>query len=297
MMDLLIITCGILAMGFVGMFIQLISIKKDLRKMGEKLREITRIQNDTNAQLTTDTFDKDISALVQNINFMLRNNRQGYLEVQRMEAILKRAITNISHDLRTPLTSAKGYLQMAENEDLDKETILRYISIIHNRLDALTDLMDSLFAFSRAVEGKITLQRVNVGNILGDTLVGSFAELERKGFVVNANIPETPVYWNCDEEALKRVLQNLINNAVVHGKEYLRVQLVDGINRTIKIANNTDSQIDVDNIFERFYTADTSRTNKRTGLGLAIVKELIDKMGGSISAVKNENLLEMYIHF
>ena len=260
--------------------------------MGVKLTEITRI--DTNAQLTTSTFDKDISALIQGINFMLQNNRQGYLEVQRMEATLKRAITNISHDLRTPLTSAKGYLQMAESVNLDKETMLRYISIIRDRLDALTVLMDSLFAFSRAVEGNITLQRVNVGNILRDTLVGSYAELEGKGFVVEANIPDTPVYWNCDEQALKRVLQNLINNAAVHGKDYLRVQLSEGI---IEIANNTDSKIDIDSIFERFYTDDTSRTNKRTGLGLAIVKELIEKMSGSISAIKNEDIIIMCVQF
>jgi len=94
----------------------------------------------------------------------------------------------------------------------------------------------------------------------------------------------------CDEEALKRVIQNLIANAVVHGKDYLRVQLSGG---TIEIANKSDNlhQIDVYNIFERFYTADTARTNKRTGLGLAIAKELTQKMGGNISAEKNADLL------
>jgi len=301
MIALLIITCGFFAIGFIVVLIKLISIKKDLRKMGKKLMKITHLQNNTNALLTTDTFDKDISVLVQGINVMLKNNRQGYLDVQQMEATLKRAITNISHDLRTPLTSAKGYLQMAESEELDENTRQRYLSIIRGRLDALTVLMDSLFVFSQAVEGNITLQRVNVGNILRDTLVGCFAELESKGFIVETNISDTPIYWNCDEEALKRVLQNLINNAVVHGKDYLHVKLNQSPEATtkgiIQITNNTENPIDITNIFERFYTADTSRTNKRTGLGLAIVKELIEKMGGSITAHKNENLLKMCIYF
>jgi signal transduction histidine kinase len=217
------------------------------------------------------------------------------MEVQRMEFALKRAITNISHDLRTPLTSAKGYLQMAENADLDKETQLRYFSIIRGRLDALTVLMDSLFAFSRAVEGDLTLSRLNIGNILRDTLVDNFAEIESKGFVVETDIPDAPVYCNCDENALKRVVQNLITNAIVHGKEYLRVRLLDG---TIEIVNKADNlcDIDVHSIFERFYTADASRTGKRTGLGLAVVKELTEKMGGAISAAISDDMLIIRVY-
>jgi signal transduction histidine kinase len=263
-------------------------VKKDLRKIGENLAEING--TDTNAQLKTDTFDSDISSLIHSINEMLLNNRQGYLEVLRMEIALKRAITNISHDLRTPLTSAKGYLQMAESGELDKETQARYFSIIRGRLDALTVLMDNLFAFSRAVEGDLTLSRQNIGNILRDTLVDNFAEIESKGFSVETDIPDTPMYCNRDENALKRVVQNLITNAVVHGREYLRVKLHGG---TIEIANKADNlrDIDVNNIFERFYTADASRTGKRTGLGLAIAKELTEKMGGGISAKIDGDML------
>jgi len=294
MIILLITACGILAIGFIAVFIRLLSVKKDIKKIGGKLAEIAN--TDTNAKLLTGTFDRDITNLIQSINIMLCRHRQGYLEVQGIEATLKRAITNISHDLRTPLTSAKGYLQMAENGELDEETLLRYLAIIRDRLDALTVLMDSLFAFSRAVEGDISLQSLNIGNILRDTLVASFAELESKGFTVEVNIPDTPVYCMCDEEALKRVIQNLISNAATHGKDYLRVQLLD---ETIEIANKTDGlhQIDVYNIFERFYTADTARTNKRTGLGLAIAKELTQKMGGSISAKKEGDILVMSISF
>jgi len=293
MIAFLITACVILSAGLVVTLIKLILVKKDFQKIGEKLMEITSIE--TNTGLRTETFDEDISRLIEGINDMLQNNRQNYLEVQRMEVALKRAITNISHDLRTPLTSAKGYLQMAENDNLDRETQLRYLSIIHGRLDALTVLMDNLFAFSRAIEGDITLQRVNICNLLRDTLVDNFAEIESKGFTVETDIPDAPIYCICDENALKRVVQNLITNAVVHGKSYLRVQISG---TTIKIANKADdiNHVDTNEIFERFYTADASRTGKRTGLGLAIVKELTEKMGGNISTSKVEGMLEICVH-
>ncbi|MCL2717844.1 MAG: HAMP domain-containing histidine kinase [Lachnospiraceae bacterium] len=291
-MIMLWIACGLLTAGFIVLLFKWILLKRDIRQLGIKLNEI--IHTDTNARLSTHTFDKDIINLAEGINHMLTKHRQGYLEANRLENDLKRAVTNISHDLRTPLTSAKGYLQMAENKELDEETLLRYLSIIRGRLDSLSILMDSLFAFSRAVEGDVTLQRVNISNILRDTLVASYAEIEGKGFDVESDIPDSTVYCFCDEDALKRVLQNLISNAVVHGNSNLRVRLLDGV---IEIANKIDEphKIDIHNIFERFYTADASRTNKRTGLGLAIAKELTEKMGGCISAIKEENMLVMRV--
>ena len=151
-----------------------------------------------------------------------------------------------------------------------------------------------MFVFSRAVEGDISLQRVNISNMLRDTLVASYAEIEGKGFYLKSDIPDSPVYCICDEDALKRVLQNLISNAVVHGNSNMRVRLLDGV---IEIANKIDEphKIDAHNIFERFYTVDTVRNNKRTGLGLAIAKELTEKMGGCISAAKEENMLVMRV--
>lgn len=287
------IACGLLVMGFAAVLLRFIFLKRDIRQMGRKLSTIT--EADTNEQLKTSTFDADVVTLVGSINKSLEKNRQDFHETRRIEADLKRAITNISHDLRTPLTSAKGYLQMVENGQLDKQTLSRYITVIGGRLDALTTLMDNLFSFSRAMEGDITLQSVNVGNTLRDTLVANFTELERRGFTVESNIPDSPIYCLCDEDALKRVVQNLVSNAIIHGNSYLHVQLSDG---KIAITNKTDNihQINTHDIFERFYTADTSRTNKRTGLGLAIAKELTEKMGGYISVTKDEDMITMCVH-
>jgi len=282
------IACGLLTIGFAAMLVKFFLLKKDIRQLGQKLDQISGA--DTNALLTSSTFDTDISTLVESINKTLEKTRRIGQETRQLEEDLKRAITNISHDLRTPLTSAKGYLQMAENGQLDEETLRRYLSVIHGRLDALTVLLDSLFAFSRAVEGELILSRINIGNTLRNAVSDSFAELKNRSFTVENLIPDAPAYYNCNEDALKRVLQNLISNAYTHGKEFLRVKLSDGV---VEIANRADHLdfIDTAEIFNRFYTADASRTDKRTGLGLAIAKELTTRMGGQISAHKADDLL------
>ena len=289
------IACGLLAGLFTVSLVILLRIKGDIRQLGKRLSEI--IQTDTNSQLVTKTFDNDVTVLAESANALLAKSRRDMFMAQRTEADLKRAITNISHDLRTPLTSAKGYLQMLEGwvkAHSDADTAARYLTIIRGRLETLAALMDNLFAFSQALEGNVTIRRVNIGNALRNALSDSYLELESRGFTVESHIPDKPVYCLCDEDALGRVLQNLIKNAYVHGKEYLRVGIKDNL---IEIANKTDGlkDIDISRMFDRFYTADAARTYKRTGLGLAIAKELTERMNGRISAKNSEDLLLMHV--
>ena len=262
-------------------------IKRELKRLRCVLEEIA--SSDTNMLLTTQTSDKDVAALAAGINTVLKQSRHGLFEKDRAEAALKRAVTNISHDLRTPLTSALGYLQMLETVDIDDETKARYLKIVKGRLEVLSALMNSLFEFARVIEGntEFDVREVNICNVLRDTLSESYPQLEAKGFSVDVNIPDKPEMRMCDENALGRILQNLIKNVYIHGREYLRISVVDGV---IEIANKAEGleELDTERIFERFYTADASRTSKNTGLGLAISKELAHHMGGSIQA-KVEN--------
>ncbi|MDR0294478.1 MAG: HAMP domain-containing histidine kinase [Oscillospiraceae bacterium] len=271
-------------------------LKRELRRLRRRLDEI--IKTDTNARLTTVTSDKDVAALAAGINAMLERNRRGLFEKARAEAALKRAVTNISHDLRTPLTSALGYLQMLEAPGLDGETRARYLQTVRGRLEALSALMNSLFEFARVIEDNTAfdVRKINICNILRDAFSESYAELEKKGFTVDADIPDAPVLCLCDEDALRRVLQNLIKNVTVHGREYLRVRVNGGV---IEIANKADGldELDTGRIFERFYTADASRTSKNTGLGLAIAKELTERTGGHIAADVEGDMLVIRIGF
>jgi len=227
---------------------------------------------------------------------MLKRNRQDHFDAQRTEAELKRAITNISHDLRTPLTAARGYLQMLESSEINEETKAHYIETIRGRLDSLAALMSDLFEFARIIEGttKFDIQKINVGNALRDALSEAYGELERRGFAVEVEIPDAPVNCYCDKDALRRVLQNLLKNVYTHGKDQLRVRL---INNTIEIFNKADglNKIDTEQMFERFYTSDASRNNKNTGLGLAIAKELTEQMNGQLLASKEDGMLVMRV--
>jgi len=293
-MNITLILCITLGILLALCLLRLFFLKHDIRQLSNKLSDIAHI--DTNARLATRTFDKSISDLIQNINAMLKRNRQDHFNAQRTEAALKRAITNISHDLRTPLTAARGYLQMLESADLDPETRARYTEIIRGRLDSLAVLMSNLFEFAKIIEGNTTfeIQEVNITNTLRDALCEAYRELEYKRFQVDTDIPDTPVICRCDPDALQRVLQNLLKNVCIHGKEYLRVRL-DG--NQIEISNKGDGldKIDVAHMFERFYTSDASRNNKNTGLGLAIAKELTERMGGKLSASRAGDMLTMHI--
>jgi len=291
-MIVLWIACGLLTVALIVMVFKLCLMKNDIRQLGNKLSDVAH--TDTNARLATNTFDKSITALIRSINAMLKKNRQDHFQALRTEAELKRAITNISHDLRTPLTAARGYLQMLESSDLDAETRARYVEIIRGRLDSLGILMSDLFEFARIIEGNTTfeIQEVNISNALRDALSEAYRELEYKGFRVDVDIPDAPVVCQCDPDALRRVLQNLLKNVCVHGKRYLRVRLDE---HQVEISNQADGldKLDVEQLFERFYTSDASRSNQSTGLGLAIARELTERMGGKLTAQKDDDMLVM----
>jgi signal transduction histidine kinase len=245
-------------------------LKADIRQMARQIDELT----DTNAKLTTATFDRDVTVLATRVNGLLDRQKRVLLERDRAEVNLKRAITNISHDLRTPLTAAIGYLQMLDERE-------RYVPIIKERLTALSALLDSFFEFARAVEGNTPLspQRLNLCAVLRDVLSAFYMDF--KDFTMETDIPETPLFVICDENALRRVLQNLFRNAAVHGKGFLRVTAREN---TVTVANGTDFEVDAERIFERFYTSDPARTGQSTGLGLAIAREIVTRMGGDIFA-------------
>lgn len=268
-------------------------LRGDISQINETLELI--INEDTNTKLTTQTFNKDVCALCNNINAILDNRRKSNIEHERANAAFKQAITNISHDIRTPLTSAIGYLQMLRGENITPQKQAEYLEIIENRLLSLSNQMGSLFDFAKIIEGKTALdiKAADICKTLREAITECYAELEMKKFKVEVNIPDKPVYLMYDENSLCRILQNLLKNVCEHGREFLRISVIEGEAKSaIEIANKADlSAVDTSRIFERFYTADVSRTSKNSGLGLAIARELTERMGGGISATADGGML------
>ena len=276
MPTIIIITLAALLLAAI---IKLIFLNQEIRQLNKALTHIT--QADTNTQLTLKGGNKSIAAFVQTINHTLAQNRQHNYEKIQTENQLKSAITNISHDLRTPLTSAKGYLQMLPTATPTAQA--QYLTIIHERLDSLTNQLTNLFEFARVLEGDtpVHLQPTNLCTLVKDLLAAHYTQLENSDLAIEVNIPQSPITISTDPAIFTRILENLIKNAYTHGKDCFRIN-VDAT--SITIANKLAHSLDPTQIFHRFYTADASRSSKTTGIGLAIVAELAPRINAHATA-------------
>lgn len=224
---------------------------------------------------------------------LLRRQRNQYLSGDRE---LKEAITNISHDLRTPLTAICGYLELLEREE-QSAAVRRYLSIIAGRAETMKSLTEELFRYSILVStaDNLTLTPVNMNRILEESIAASYTALCNRDIVPEIRMPETPVIRNLNGEALARVFGNLITNAVRHSDGDLSICLSE--NGDIVFANTASEldEVQVGKLFDRFYTVESARQS--TGLGLSIVRVLTEQMGGQVSAAYANEVLSIRLSF
>ncbi len=292
----MIVLVVILTVAFCAAVLAIYLLKKDLKNISRMLEQKYHLH--TNTHLVTTTQDKDIIKLISQINETFDKQKHIELEVQKTNLELKQAITNISHDLRTPLTSALGYIQLLQSGKTDQAKKAEYLPIIEKKLKRLSVLLDELFEFTRIVEGtnELVIEKINLTNLVCDMISDFYAEFAGKAIEPKLQIPATPLYVYGDEKALRRVFQNLTQNALKHGTEVfqLSIQPEEG---TIMISNKVavPESLEIDRIFDRFYTSDNSRTEKNTGIGLAIAKELMEQMGGEITAELHDDMVEFAV--
>lgn len=290
----MIIAVILLTIALALCIIYILMTKSNVRSLNKTLQSIN--SSDTNMLLTTASSDKDICSLIISINRLLESQKEIKALSQRESRDFKQAITNISHDLRTPLTSITGYVQLIKSDKTSQDKKDEYLLIVQERLVYLSQLLNSLFEYTKIIEGKsiFNIERVNVCNTLRDTISANYQGFIEKGFEVNLSITDEPLLCYCDNKALERVFGNLIQNALLHGIDYFEISVKDG---SIIFKNKVKniSELDVEMLFDRFYTADLSRSSKSTGLGLAIAKELLNKMGAEITAYSQNDLLAFCI--
>ena len=276
---------AILTLGWLATLIYIFLLKRNTAYILEQLQYITK--KDTNAQINQLIHDKNTSNIIILINTVLEQARRITIESQQFDADIKQTITNVTHDLRTPLTVANGYLQLLKDDSLtptEKETYLKNIEI---NLQRLTEQLQTLFEYAKIQENKIetNYSKFNISELFIETVFPYYDEFTNRNIAVTLDIEERITYIG-DAEMIKRIFQNIIGNILAHGKEMATFSLHTKDNKIEIIIKNkyTSTMLEVEKVFNRFYTEDFARTNKNTGLGLAIVKELVDLHNGTSTA-------------
>ncbi|WP_370695520.1 sensor histidine kinase [Clostridium perfringens] len=244
--------------------------------------------------------NKNIENLVVEINTLIDDKRKMENIYKEKDMELREAIANMSHDLRTPLTSIMGYVYLLNDDKLNKEERKEYLKIIEKRSLVLNDLITNFYGLSRiqADQYEIKFEPVNLELVLGEIIAAFYETLDYKFGEPEINIEEGlgPVLG--DKQALNRIFTNLIENIIKHGEGEVKISLKKKNKYIVMEFSNKAEELeskDVNRIFEKFFTKDRMRTGQNTGLGLAIVKLLVEKQGQKIEAKKVGNRLVINI--
>lgn len=244
--------------------------------------------------------NKNIENLIVEINTLIDDKRKMENIYKEKDIELREAIANMSHDLRTPLTSIMGYVYLLNDDKLDKEERKEYLKIIEKRSLVLNDLITNFYGLSRiqADQYEIKFEPVNLELVLGEIIAAFYETLDYKFGEPEINIEEGlgPVLG--DKQALNRIFTNLIENIIKHGEGEVKISLKKKNKYIVMEFSNKAEDLeskDVNRIFEKFFTKDRMRTGQNTGLGLAIVKLLVEKQGQKIEAKKVGNRLVINI--
>lgn len=254
-----------------------------------------RLAEDTNTLIDISSRDFSLRRLASSINAqlrILREQRHRYLSGDRE---LKEAVTNISHDLRTPLTAICGYMDLMEQEALP-DPARRYLRLIRNRVDAMTQLTDELFQYSVILSAQeLPLETVYVNGALEESIAAFYAALTERGIRPDIQLTERRIERRLNREALGRVFSNILNNALKYSKGDLEIRLLDS--GEIRFSNTASglNEVLVGKLFDRFFTVESGRN--ATGLGLSISKALVEQMGGTIAAEYDNRRLCISVWF
>ncbi|MDE5777880.1 MAG: HAMP domain-containing histidine kinase [Lachnospiraceae bacterium] len=276
---------GIMAVIIIALFVKIHLLQKAAKEIETAFAD--RLVTVTNTLIDISTGDKYMRSLANAMNIQLRKLRAQQHRFTQGDTELKNAVTNISHDLRTPLTAICGYLDLLEQED-KSEAVKRYLEIIRNRTEILTQLTEELFRYSVIVssEGNAVKEPVAIGSILEESIAAFYTALNERGIVPEIQMPQGKVIRTLDRSALARVFSNLLNNAIKYSDGDLDITLSETGEITFTNTASGLNEVQIGKLFDRFYTVEAAR--KSTGLGLAIARTLIEQMNGTISA-KYEN--------
>lgn len=273
--------CGALAAIVLILCVRLCLLQKSLDEIAAQLGE--RLGSDTNNPIFLSARDPHARKLAGALNVQLKELRRLRQRYENGDRELKEAVTNVSHDLRTPLTAICGYLELLDRGDKTPDQA-RYLALIADRAEAMRQLTEELLRYSVAAgpEEELTLESVDLNAAVEEAVASFYGALVEGGVTPSVSLPEERVVRRLDRAALSRVLGNLLNNALRHGGGDLEVTLDSAGVITLSNTAPELDEVQVGRLFDRFYTVETGRSS--TGLGLSIARSLTERMGGTIAA-------------
>ena len=274
----------------------IIGYKREFRRINKQI-----IENlDEYANIKTKFVDKDIENLVASINLIFDSRQKIVAEKNKNEEKIRQSISNMSHDLRTPLTSIMGYLQMIKSEKSSEADKKEYMDIVEKRTKSLQQLISSFYDLSR-MEGNeynFNYKKVNLSSILCENIAVFYNDFRNNNIEPIIEIDENIKDIISDDGAINRIFSNLITNMIKHGESFVKITLKQENDMIITEFTNKATGLtaeNVDKLFDRFYTVDNSRSDRNTGLGLYITKILVEKLGYNIIAQLDNEILKIKI--
>ncbi len=271
--------------------ILIVLLNRKLNYISKILEEV--IQGNFNQRIRLQNHIKSINTITININKLIEKLQRIFEKNKINEDSIKKMISNISHDLRTPLTSMLGYIELILSDtNLSEEEKRKYIEIVYGKGNHLHSLMEEFFQVSKIESNdvKLEIKQLNISEIVRQNVLLFFNEFKEYNKKIQINIPEKDIYAFGDEKSLNRILNNLVNNALKYGSEGTLVGINLKEDESYVFVDVWDNgagipKEEIDYVFDRLYTVEKSRklNLKSSGLGLTIVKKLVEAQNGTIS--------------
>lgn len=291
-MDALVVLVVVLALTVIVLAVQVVRSERELRKIAQFLN---RRDSASNARVTVSVHSRGFSGLGQAINRQLDRHQGERIAAEEHASEMRQGLTYLSHDIRTPLTGAKGYAQLLEDEG-DPAVGKRYLEAIERRIDDASKLLDQLFAYAQVQDPDYRIERapVDANAALAETLAALYPQFQEKGWAPRIDLEDERLVVLADAEALARIFRNLSVNALRYGADAPSIAQRDA---SISFSNRVEhpEALDAARLFDRFYQGGESRSEGSGGLGLAIVAQLCRAIGAAATATLDGDTLTITV--
>lgn len=286
----------VLVVLLVGIFIYMIYYRRQIKNISNQLNFV--LEHQSNKLIISDIKPKEISNLINYCNTLLEANRELDRNHLARNEIINETIVSLSHDIRTPLTSLDGYLQLAARQNIDNE----YITMASSRVKQLNKLVDDLFLYTKLQnpDYELELESTDISPFITRELFEFHNDFQKISTEPIINLPDKKIMVSINTHALERVINNVIKNYFDHGQDELEIQHHTEdreVTITFKNAIVPGAEINSKDLFTKFYKTDRSRSDQSSGLGLSIIESLMTKMNGKVNATVENGMFSIHLTF